>query len=261
MSVTIGRSSPLPLLGLLAALTALAGCTGASAPMTRAEGEALRAEVAELKAELAQLKAAQAAAPAAPVARDLVRLPNASGHGALGRADAPVTIVEFTDLQCPYCARFARDTFPQLLAELIEAGKVRFVTRDLPLAAHTHAVTAAVAARCAEEQQRYWEYRAALFARQGALANPDSYRAAADEAGVDVARLEACRQAKGEEYAAAARADRNSAHRIGITGTPSFVVGRSVAAGPFTGERIVGSKPYAVFEAAVEAALAETGTR
>jgi protein-disulfide isomerase len=256
----IRRNSPVVvLLGLFAVA---GGCTGGSAPLTRAEGDALRADVEALKAEVAELKAARAsAAPAAAERKDRVRLPDANGHAALGRADAPVTIVEFTDLQCPYCARFARDTFPRLREHFIDTGQVRFVSRDLPLAFHAHALPAAVAARCAAEQQRYWEYRAALFARQGALGNTDSYRAAAEEAGVDVAKLEDCRKTKQAEYEAAAVADRDAANRTGITGTPSFIVSRTVATGAFAGQRIVGSKPYATFEAAVNAALAEAAGR
>ena len=96
---------------------------------------------------------------------------------------------------------------------------------------------------------------------KGALGNPDSYRAAAEEAGVDIAKLDDCRKTKQAEYEAEAAADRDAANRTGITGTPSFVVGRSVATGEFTGQRIVGSKPYATFEAAVNAALAETAGR
>jgi protein-disulfide isomerase len=248
-----------PVVALLALLAMAGGCTGGSAPLTRAEGEALRTDIEALRAEVAALKAArEPATPAAAERKDRVRLPDANGHATLGRTDAPVTIVEFTDLQCPYCARFARDTFPRLREQLIDTGQVRFVSRDLPLAFHAHALPAAVAARCAAGQQRYWEYRAALFARQGALGNPDSYRAAAEEAGVDVAKLEDCRKAKQAQYEAEALADRDAANRTGITGTPSFVVGRSVATGEFTGQRIVGSKPYATFEAAVNAALAQT---
>jgi protein-disulfide isomerase len=239
------------------------GCAGGSAALTRAEGEALRADLESLKAEVAELKAARAPAAAATGGerKDRVRLPNADGHAVLGRADAPVTIVEFTDLQCPYCARFARDTFPQLRQKLIDTGQVRFVSRDLPLDFHVHALPAAVAARCAAEQQRYWEFRAALFARQGALADPDSYRTAAGEAGLDAAQLDACRKARQAEFEAKAVADREAANRVGITGTPSFIVGRTVAAGAFNGQRIVGSKPFATFEAAVNAALAEPEPR
>ena len=87
----------------------------------------------------------------------------------LGHPDAPVTIIEFTDLQCPYCARFATQTFPQIRRNYIDTGKVRYTSRDLPLPMHEFAVSAAVAARCAGEQGRFWEYLAALFAMQDRL--------------------------------------------------------------------------------------------
>ena len=87
----------------------------------------------------------------------------------VGRADAEVLVIEFTDLQCPYCAQFASQTFPRLKAAYIDTGKIRYASRDLPLPMHAHAETAAVAARCAGEQGRYWEYRHAVFAAQRRL--------------------------------------------------------------------------------------------
>ena len=81
-------------------------------------------------------------------------------------------IIEFTDLQCPYCARFARDTWPQLRERYIDTGKVRFATRDLPLPFHEFALPAAVASRCAGRQGKFWEYREALFRDQSLLGRP-----------------------------------------------------------------------------------------
>jgi protein-disulfide isomerase len=96
---------------------------------------------------------------------------DSSDYKILGRADAPLTIIEFTDLQCPYCANFALQTFPALRERYIDKGLVRFASRDLPLTMHAHAIPAAVAARCAGEQGRYWEYREALFRGQSRRAD------------------------------------------------------------------------------------------
>ncbi|RPI15862.1 MAG: DsbA family protein [Lysobacterales bacterium] len=169
----------------------------------------------------------------------------------LGRADAPVTIIEFTDLQCPYCARHAVQTFPELRRRYIETGKVRYTSRDMPLPFHAFAAPAAVANRCAGEQGRFWEFREAVFAAQSELGQAPYARIAA-ELGLDGERFEACRG--DPRQAAAVRADLELARRHGITSTPSFVIGRLVD-GEFVGEMISGAKPYAEFAARIEALL------
>ena len=95
----------------------------------------------------------------------------------VGRADAPVTIVEFSDLQCPHCARNALNTFPEIKRNYIDTGKVRYVARDFPLDMHPFAMPAAVATRCAGEQGKFWEYRHALFERQNDLGTATVRRA------------------------------------------------------------------------------------
>lgn len=205
---------PLPVV-IVASLVLLAGCTGAS---DRPE---------------------PAASPPAP-------------FNVLGPADAPLTIIEFTDLQCPYCARFARETFPRLRREYVDTGRLRYVSRDLPLPMHAQALPAAVASRCAGEQGRYWEYREALFAAQATLRS-EPYARIAGELGLDVARLEACR--RDPRQAAAVRADLELAQGNGIRSTPTFVIGREVN-GRFEGEQVSGAVPFDVLAAKVDELLA-----
>jgi protein-disulfide isomerase len=181
----------------------------------------------------------------------------ASGSGAadfnvLGREDAPVTIIEFTDLQCPYCARFAASTFPELRKAYVDTGKVRFASRDLPLPMHAFAIPAAVAARCAGEQGHFWDYREALFAAQSRLAQ-EPYADLARKLGLDPVRFDACRKDGRQE--AAVRADLAIARGAGISSTPSFVIGH-VVAGQFVGEIVNGAQPLAVFQAKIDALLA-----
>ena len=171
----------------------------------------------------------------------------------LGAADAPVTVIEFTDLQCPYCARFALTTWPQLRERYVDAGKVQFVSRDLPLPFHPYALPAAVASRCAGDQGRYWEYREALFRGQAQLANAP-YAAIAERLGIEVARFEACRV--DPAVAAAVRDDAALASRNGIASTPSFVIGR-VVDGEFRGEIVSGAQPLEAFAQKLDALLAE----
>ena len=87
----------------------------------------------------------------------------------LGRADAPVTLVEFTDLECPYCRAFHVGAFERLKREYIDTGKVRFVSRDFPLDFHPNARPAALAVRCAGEQGKFWEMRHAVTLNAAAL--------------------------------------------------------------------------------------------
>jgi protein-disulfide isomerase len=170
----------------------------------------------------------------------------------MGREDAPVTIIEFTDLQCPYCARHATQTFPRLKADYIDPGKLRYTSRDLPLPFHSFALPAAVASRCAGEQGRYWEYREALFAAQATLGS-EPYGRIAGEMGLDVELLEACRSDGHAE--ADVRADLALAGSHGIRSTPTFVIGR-VVDGEFQGELVSGAQPYEVFKAKLDALLA-----
>jgi protein-disulfide isomerase len=170
---------------------------------------------------------------------------------ALGRARAPVTVIEYTDLQCPYCARFALNTFPELRRLYVDTGKVRFESRDLPLPFHPYAIPAAVAARCAGEQGRYWEYRESLLSRQNEL--PVSpYDEVAGQLGLERGAFSACRT--DGRQAQNVRLEAASASAQGITATPSFVIGRTVE-GQFVGETIQGAQPLAVFKEKIEALL------
>ena len=190
--------------------------------------------------------APQAAARAEPA----VAAPQGDGR-VLGAADAPVNIIEFTDLQCPYCARFARETWPRVRKEYVDTGKVRFATRDLPLRFHAFAVPAAVATRCAGAQGKYWEYREALFNVQSQLGS-EPYARLASRLGLDETRFAACRA--DPTTLQSVQDDAALAAATGITGTPSFVIGR-VVAGEFTGEVFSGAGSFEEFAARIEAQL------
>jgi protein-disulfide isomerase len=233
---------------LIAGLPAVAMAGDA---LTKQQGDAILAELKAIRA-LLEKQAQNAAAPAAAPAQQRVTLPNAEGHAALGANDAPVTIIEFTDLQCPFCARFSAQTLPELRRKYIDTGKVRFVSRDLPLTFHAQAVPAAVAARCAGAQGKYWEYRERLFAAQKDLGDA-TYNKLAAEMQLDAKAFATCRAAP--ENKAAAEADRTAANALDITGTPTFLVG-TVTNGTFTGERVTGAQPLSAFEAKIEPLLA-----
>lgn len=172
----------------------------------------------------------------------------------LGSRDAQVLIIEFSDLQCSFCARHASQTLPELRRNYIDTGKLRYAARDLPLPMHRYAVPAAVAARCAGEQGKFWEMRQAIYLARGRL-DQEPYAQMAGELGLDVERLEACRR-DGRQLEKV-RADAALAATEGIASTPAFVIGRIVG-DEFHGETIVGAKPYAVFAAKIDALLGET---
>jgi protein-disulfide isomerase len=171
----------------------------------------------------------------------------------LGAADAPVIVIEFTDLQCPYCARFALEAWPKLRERYVVAGKVQFVSRDLPLSIHAHAIPAAVAARCAGDQGFFWEYREAVFRDQSRLAGAP-YAELAGRLGLDVERFEACRA--NPALTAAVREDAALAAANGIAATPTCVIGRLVD-GEFQGEILSGAQPFEAYAQKIDALLAE----
>lgn len=162
---------------------------------------------------------------------------------AIGRADAPVTMVEFTDFQCPFCARFHKDTFAKLKAEFIDTGKVRFVSKDLPLDAHRDSRRAAEAARCAGEQEQYWELRAWM------TENPDKLDPAHLESAVSLGDRQAFRAClESGRYHNLIETSVTEARKIGLGGTPSFVIGKT-ATGEIEGEVLTGAQPYETFAA------------
>lgn len=170
-----------------------------------------------------------------------------------GEADAPVTIVEYTDYQCPYCQRHSAETLPRLISEMIDAGRVRYVVKDFPLdSIHPEARAAAVAARCAAEQDAYWPMHDALFAGQGEWGGLGEGAAAAfigiaAELGLDGDLFSAC-LASGR-HDATIQANQDEGIALGVNGTPAFFI---------NGFPISGAQPYELFDYAV--GLAEEGT-
>jgi protein-disulfide isomerase len=191
----------------------------------------------------------------------------AAPFNVMGSAEAPVAIVEFSDLQCSYCARYALQTFPQIKRAYIDTGKVHYAAIDFPLPMHPYAFPAAVAARCAGEQGKYWQYREAFFANQSQIVSnqsfdvqaqlpraADPFDALASKLGLDVARFDACRRDVRQD--AVVREDLAMARRDGITSTPSFMIGR-VVDGELRGETISGAKSFEELAAKIDALLRE----
>jgi protein-disulfide isomerase len=194
-------------------------------------------------------------AAAAPPPDDKVHVEIKPGAYSIGRADAPLTIVEYTDFQCPFCRQFHLTAYADIKKNYIDTGKVRYVSRDFPLAMHENARRAAVAGRCAGEQGKYWELRDVMIANANQL-RADNLVTYARDLGLDVPKFSACLDS--DRFTA--DIDRNIAEgqKIGVSGTPSFVIGH-MSGDKLDGVRLVGAMPYSVFDAKLKELLAKPG--
>jgi protein-disulfide isomerase len=166
---------------------------------------------------------------------------------ALGKSDAPLTMVEYTDLQCPFCRQFHVNVFDQIRKDYIDTGKLRYISRDYPLdMLHPLAQSAARAARCGANQGRFWEMRHGILVNNAHL-TADTFTTLAQDLHLDVLAFTACLTDQ-TRFQTEIQKDVADGSAVGVTGTPSFVVGRSSAAGVTDGVRIVGAQPYGVFD-------------
>jgi len=167
-----------------------------------------------------------------------------------GNADAPVTIVEFSDYECPFCARYVNDSYSQIKTNYIDTGKVKYVFRDLPLSFHKQALPAALAAECAGDQDKYYDMHDKIFASNSELSSASDVNALltdwAVEIGLDKGEFESC--LVNATHKDEVQKDQLAATKLGIRGTPAFII---------NGIQISGAQPYAVFEDAIERALEE----
>jgi protein-disulfide isomerase len=143
---------------------------------------------------------------------------SSAGHPSLGPATAPVTIVEFGDFQCPFCKR-AQPTIKEVLSKY--PGKVRLVYMDFPLPMHNHALDAAKAARCANEQGKFWQYHDKLFQDQ-AKESPADLKAAAKQLGLNTTQFDSCFDKA--KYQKEIEQDVAEGKKLGVDGTPSFYI-------------------------------------
>ncbi|MCP9455923.1 MAG: DsbA family protein [Nitrospira sp.] len=175
-----------------------------------------------------------------------------------GRADAPVTLIEYSDFTCGYCVKFFKETWPLLRARYVETGKVRFLYRDFPRADQGPGVDAAMAARCAGAQGKYWAMHDRLFGEGGRLVATVYARHAA-EIGLDTAAFTQC--VKDGRYARAIFEDRQEANNWGFRGTPGFILYRTHSQ-PSEKEpaiAIPGAFPFEMFAEEIERLLVTPG--
>jgi len=161
-----------------------------------------------------------------------------------GDPNAPVTIVEWSDFECPFCARFYTETLSQIEKEYIATGKVKFVYRDFPLSFHANAQKAAEAAECAGEQEKYWEMHDAIFER-GVSGGVTSFKSYASDIGLNTQKFNECLDSG--EMAAEVKKDMADGAALGIGGTPGFII---------NGQLVSGAQPFENFRQIIEAELA-----
>lgn len=145
----------------------------------------------------------------------------------LGNADAPVVITEYADYQCPACQTFDMVQFPDIVRQLVETGKVRWRYRDFPLNSHPFARLAAHSAACADDQGRYWEQHASIYQGQSNWARETepsgTFRGYAERLGLDLKVYDECMMSA--KYAGRIQASYNEGVRVGVNGTPTFLIG------------------------------------
>jgi len=198
---------------------------------------------------------ARPAAPAAPAAPapvdDKVSMAFPPGGFSVGKENAPLVVVEYTDYQCPFCQRYHNDSFAQIKTNFVDTGKVRYISRDFPLPFHENARRSATAARCAAEQGKFWELRHTMIVNASQL-QPDKLGGYAQSVSMDVPKFQAC--VDSDKFRAAIDKDIAEGTAAGVNGTPSFVIGR-IENGKLQGVRMVGAMPYAQFEAKIQEML------
>jgi protein-disulfide isomerase len=177
-----------------------------------------------------------------------------NGEPFKGAVAAQVAIIEYADFECQFCGDFMREVYPQIAENYIKPGKVKYFYRDLPMRSHTHALAAARAARCAGEQDKFWQMHESLFADQAALAEKDIVgRAAA--IGLNASKFNECLSS--ERYTDDIRRSTSEAQKMGINGTPTFLLGVVEANGDVTRiKTFVGAPPYENFKSEIDGLLA-----
>ncbi len=215
----------------------------------------LKKELEVVKRELEEIKSLLRERAGAPLAEPRSVVMSIGDSPFKGAPDARVTLVEFTDYQCPFCARHQRETLPHLHEAYVKSGKLKYVVRDFPLESiHPAALKAAEAAHCASEGGKFWEMHERLFANPKAL-GPDDLVQHAQVLGLDAQAFTGCLESG--KYATRVRQAQAEGERAGVRGTPSFFLGLTEP----NGEKITavttirGAQPFAKFQEAIEKLL------
>ena len=173
-----------------------------------------------------------------------------------GNPDAPITIIEFSDFQCPFCAKFHETTLPQLEKNYISTGKVNFVYRDFPIQSiHPNAIPAALASECADDQGKFWEMHDMIFKNQRSWQglsieqSINTFTEYASEIALNFDEFDSCMSSV--KHLEEIRNDLNDGREYGVTGTPGFFVGNEEIG--FT--KLIGAQPFSSFQRVIDGQL------
>ena len=237
-------------------LTGLA--SNAMADMSEAERQQfqkMQQDIEMLKKQIQVLAREKRMQPSTPPVIEVAPKPRSISLGTiqpLGNPGAKVALIEFADYQCPYCERFYTQSFGSLKNRFIDTGKVMYVYRDLPAPNRAQALPAAIAARCAGEQGKYYEMQSLLFSSGGNL-KQDSYTRFAKKLGLDASKFSAC--LIDNNQLERIRQDMIEAQNLGIRGTPTFYIGTVKGNKIVDEQQIVGALPYSYFRNALDKVL------
>lgn len=221
----------------------------ATKPLTQKDGKEILKQLADIRSTLERVEKQARAGKRPSVSKTASA--SIKGRPALGNPDASVTVVEFTDYQCPFCNRFEKSTFTKLKENYIDTGKIRWVVLDMPLSFHKDAMFASQAAHCAGEQDKFWELRTLLFQNQKALL-PEHIAQYSKQIGIKQEAFNLC--INSNRYQESIQRDIAEAQKQRITGTPTFVIAKSTP-DIVSGKRIVGAQQYNVFSKEIDALL------
>lgn len=179
--------------------------------------------------------------------------PTTDDDPVLGKADAPITLVEFTDYQCPFCGRHFTQTHGQIKKDYVDTGKVKLVMRDFPLSFHPNAQKAAEATECADDQGKFWEMHDMIFEKQGEWSGSADavgmFKKYAADLKLTPAKFGSCLD--DGTYAEEVKKDMADGSAAGIDGTPGFWI-----LGPNgKNQKISGAYPFDTFKAAFDGML------
>lgn len=168
----------------------------------------------------------------------------------LGNKDAKVTMIEFSDFECPFCKRYFDETFPQIVKDYVDTGKIKIYFRHFPLDFHQAAMPSALASECANEQGKFWQYHDKIFSDQDKISAKTAdtisteLNSFAKDLRLNTVQFESCFSA--QKYKANVDLDSNDGRTAGVTGTPTFFI---------NGRKLVGAQPFASFQAIIDEEL------
>lgn len=219
--------------------------------ITQEQGKAILEELRSIKKELREIKKnGLAAAPKSKGPPKKASHVATLGSPILGDLKAPVTLIEFTDYECPFCKKFYKNALPKLKKEYIDTGKLRLVVRDFPLPFHKNAKPAANAAHCAGEQDKFWPMHDALY--EGNKMSAKDIKNHATQIGLKLEPFQACLDAK--RYKKHINNDIKEAQIAGVRGTPAFILGKTTD-NLVSGEFISGTRGFNYFKSRIDKLL------